>query len=443
MSEADAEAQGPHNEYTFTREEYDELVRRLGKEQLSKRSEYEEVELVEDCTLYDMYRQPRAPVTDAGASKTLPVRVLNADLTCPICLGIIRQTTVVMECLHRFCRDCIQKSLRLTNKECPSCRIHIPSKRSLRDDLNFDALIQKIYPNVDEFEEKENHLIEEINRERHFHNAFTESAKIGARHQASIRRQGGKKKPAQLPTPAAQSAKSTDPRSASPSPPGRSTSDSSSSAAVGDKRSAPEAIRGSPPSASNSLDHATSSQSESSNETDRESPRKKPRQSDSSASTTGSSTPTAASAPAAKASSAPVPPDRVNLRVMPHPEEAETTPKLERSLFTTSYRLKIRQLKKHLYNLLKVDGLDTMRIVLPADNCSLSGLTAAVASGESAGAVIRKDLLFDQELEDYMSIYDIYQQYGMGTKWELRLQYHFSDSIVNGIAQFVTSGSKP
>lgn len=186
---AAATEEPPRNQYEFTRAEYDELVRKMGKDQVSKRSDYEEIELIEDCTLYDIYRQPRPPVTDPSATTTLPVRVLNAELTCPICLGIIRETTVVMECLHRFCRECIQKSLRVTNKECPSCRIHIPSKRSLRDDPNFDALIAKIYPDVDKFEENENHLIEEINRSRHFNNAFTESAKIGVRNQASIRRQ--------------------------------------------------------------------------------------------------------------------------------------------------------------------------------------------------------------------------------------------------------------
>lgn len=188
--EADADG-APRNQFDFTRQEYDALVARMPRDsrQLSRRSEYEEIELVEDCTLYDIYRQPRAPVTDPEATKTLAVRVLNADLTCPICLGIIRHTMVVMECLHRFCGDCIQKCLRISNKECPSCRIHIPSKRSLRPDLNFDALIAKIYPDLDEFEKKEDHLIEEINRSRHFHNALTESTKMGVRNQASIRRQ--------------------------------------------------------------------------------------------------------------------------------------------------------------------------------------------------------------------------------------------------------------
>lgn len=179
----------PQNPYEFTREEYNALVRKTPNAQLSKRSEYEEIELVDDCTLYDLYRQPRAPVTDPRARKTLPVRVLNAELTCPICLGVIRSTMVVMECLHRFCGECIQKCLRVGNKECPSCRIHIPSKRSLRRDDNFDALIGKIYPDLAAFERDEAKLIEEINRSRHYNNAFTESAKVGAQNQEKIRRQ--------------------------------------------------------------------------------------------------------------------------------------------------------------------------------------------------------------------------------------------------------------
>jgi hypothetical protein len=46
-------------------------------------------------------------------------------LTCPVCLGFIRDAMAVMECLHRFCRECINSSLRLgynfltrSNREC-------------------------------------------------------------------------------------------------------------------------------------------------------------------------------------------------------------------------------------------------------------------------------------------------------------------------------------
>ncbi|KDO77636.1 hypothetical protein CISIN_1g010664mg [Citrus sinensis] len=60
-----------------------------------------------------------------------------------------------MECLHRFCRECIDKAMRLGNNECPACRTHCASRRSLRDDLNYDALIAALYPDIDKYEEEE------------------------------------------------------------------------------------------------------------------------------------------------------------------------------------------------------------------------------------------------------------------------------------------------
>ncbi|XP_059670734.1 putative E3 ubiquitin-protein ligase RING1a isoform X2 [Cornus florida] len=60
-----------------------------------------------------------------------------------------------MECLHRFCRECIDKSMRLGNNECPACRTHCASRRSLRDDPNYDALIAALYPDIDKYEEEE------------------------------------------------------------------------------------------------------------------------------------------------------------------------------------------------------------------------------------------------------------------------------------------------
>ncbi|KAK6919608.1 hypothetical protein RJ641_015512 [Dillenia turbinata] len=66
-----------------------------------------------------------------------------------------------MECLHRFCRECIDKSMRLGNNECPACRTHCASRRSLRDDPNFDSLIAALYPDIDKYEEEELILCEE------------------------------------------------------------------------------------------------------------------------------------------------------------------------------------------------------------------------------------------------------------------------------------------
>lgn len=140
--------------------------------------------------------------------------------------GIIKKTRTVMECLHRFCRECIDKSMRmgyailsytcvplapefcspkftvlisslfifwlvlwikklflaivfilpppsnsnsniansselilwvdtvLRNNECPACRTHCASRRSLRDDPNYDALIAVLYPDIEKYEEE-------------------------------------------------------------------------------------------------------------------------------------------------------------------------------------------------------------------------------------------------------------------------------------------------
>ncbi|XP_058733867.1 putative E3 ubiquitin-protein ligase RING1a [Vicia villosa] len=76
------------------------------------------------------------------------------DVECPICLGIIQNTVTAMKCLHRFCRECIHKSIRLGKKECPTCRVHCPSKRSMRDDPSFDAIIEVLYPNIDKSEKE-------------------------------------------------------------------------------------------------------------------------------------------------------------------------------------------------------------------------------------------------------------------------------------------------
>lgn len=88
---------------------------------------------------------------EGSRKRSLDVMSLNEEelyneMKCPICLEIITDTMIVMECLHRFCKECIERSLRLVKHECPSCRIHVPSKRSLRRDSNFDELISVCFP---------------------------------------------------------------------------------------------------------------------------------------------------------------------------------------------------------------------------------------------------------------------------------------------------------
>lgn len=72
-------------------------------------------------------------------------RSLHRELMCPICLETLNQTMTTRECLHRFCSACINKALRSGNKECPTCRKKLTSRRCLRPDPNFDQLISKIF----------------------------------------------------------------------------------------------------------------------------------------------------------------------------------------------------------------------------------------------------------------------------------------------------------
>lgn len=41
-----------------------------------------------------------------------------------------------------------------SNNECPACRTHCSSRRSLREDPNFDNLIGLLYSNIDKYEEE-------------------------------------------------------------------------------------------------------------------------------------------------------------------------------------------------------------------------------------------------------------------------------------------------
>ncbi len=59
---------------------------------------------------------------------------------CSICLEPMKETHVSPDCLHRFCGECFKTSLWY-NKRCPTCRTHISSKRSLRQDKEHDTLV--------------------------------------------------------------------------------------------------------------------------------------------------------------------------------------------------------------------------------------------------------------------------------------------------------------
>lgn len=126
---------------------------------------------------------------------------------------MLKKTMTTKECLHRFCSDCIITALRSGNKECPTCRKKLVSKRSLRPDPNFDYLIsvslcrsgqfneypskrillQKIYPSRDEYEAHQEKVLAKFNKshsQQALVNSITEGIKLQSQNRPSRVRKG-------------------------------------------------------------------------------------------------------------------------------------------------------------------------------------------------------------------------------------------------------------
>lgn len=119
-------------------------------------------------------------------------RSLHSELMCPICLDMLKKTMTTKECLHRFCSECIITALRSGNKECPTCRKKLVSKRSLRPDPNFDLLISKIYPSRDEYEAIQERVLAKVNQS-HSQQALVNSITEGIKSQSQNRPQRSRK----------------------------------------------------------------------------------------------------------------------------------------------------------------------------------------------------------------------------------------------------------
>ncbi|XP_065072307.1 E3 ubiquitin-protein ligase RING2-like isoform X2 [Rhopilema esculentum] len=140
-----------------------------------------------ELSLYELHRKPHEAITDDTEIAISP-RSLHSELMCPICLDMLKNTMTTKECLHRFCQECIITALRSGNKECPTCRKKLISKRSLRPDPNFDALIDKIYPNREEYEAHQERVLQKLNS-HHNQQALTTSIEEGLKLQAQNRLQ--------------------------------------------------------------------------------------------------------------------------------------------------------------------------------------------------------------------------------------------------------------
>ena len=156
---------------------------------INPRSKWEEFTQIPDLTLFDIHREPRSETADLSERVQLPLNVLSSEFHCAICLGYIKNARIVKECLHRFCDECIDRCIRIgPKKECPTCRVHIPSKRSVRPDPAFDQLLQSIYGDVEKVEQYEEEKTLRLNKEKNINNFTDQSRKMGIRLQSKQRK---------------------------------------------------------------------------------------------------------------------------------------------------------------------------------------------------------------------------------------------------------------
>lgn len=101
-------------------------------------------------TLWDENRPIREmiPEKDPESNATNIIEISHTSILkefqCGVCLDLMEDTHITIDCLHRFCKVCIETALRQQNSKCPQCRHPIPSKRSTRADTAFDDLIRKL-----------------------------------------------------------------------------------------------------------------------------------------------------------------------------------------------------------------------------------------------------------------------------------------------------------
>lgn len=79
---------------------------------------------------------------------------LYENLSCTICRELYNNP-VYLKCSHRFCKDCIEKYIRSSDKKsCPNCRGALTTKRDLRNDYMLISMITYAFGNVNDFKNK-------------------------------------------------------------------------------------------------------------------------------------------------------------------------------------------------------------------------------------------------------------------------------------------------
>jgi len=119
---------------------------------------------------------------------------VRLDTRCAVCWGTMRKVKCT-PCAHRFCGACVEGAFRKSGRECPVCRAHIPTRRHLRDDPDFDAVVTALYAGAGDYDAREDAYSAEVWLQRDMDGSDDEEGKHEAEtrmlRRAALERAGG------------------------------------------------------------------------------------------------------------------------------------------------------------------------------------------------------------------------------------------------------------
>ncbi|QDZ17787.1 RING-type domain-containing protein [Chloropicon primus] len=71
--------------------------------------------------------------------------LIKIRLTCPLCKEPYKEATTITECIHTFCRACLDSKLQIgKDNECPTCRTPLGADPYQKNQIRFDAVLNDI-----------------------------------------------------------------------------------------------------------------------------------------------------------------------------------------------------------------------------------------------------------------------------------------------------------
>lgn len=98
--------------------------------------------IIKGLSYYEVIAGPREikDISNISFSDTQITTLIKDVFKCTICLSLFIDPVNIKNCLHKFCRKCIEDYNRKEKKECVICRKPIETRRHMVDDDNMKRI---------------------------------------------------------------------------------------------------------------------------------------------------------------------------------------------------------------------------------------------------------------------------------------------------------------